>query len=55
MKKEPEPGLYLEELGEIALSRGQVRLDISIKRAGIEKDKDNAQKLIEDYKKICRD
>jgi hypothetical protein len=40
----PSPGLYLEELGEIALNRGQVRLDINLRIADMAKDKANAQK-----------
>jgi hypothetical protein len=49
----PEPGLYLEELGEIDLKRGQIRLNFAINRTDIETDIKNANQTIQNFDAAC--
>jgi Pao retrotransposon peptidase/Protein of unknown function (DUF1759)/Family of unknown function (DUF5641)/Putative peptidase (DUF1758)/Integrase zinc binding domain len=49
----PKTGLYLEELGEIELKRGQVRLDFSLNKSNILKDIENANQSVKNYDLVC--
>jgi hypothetical protein len=42
----PETGLYIEELGEVVLNRGQIRLDVSTKIQDIKMDQEYVNKTI---------
>lgn len=49
----PNPGLYLEELGDIVLKRGQVRLDFAVDKNNIKKDVESANQTIQEFEAVC--
>jgi hypothetical protein len=50
----PQTGLYVEELDEVIVNRGQVRIDVKMETEDIRADKAFASKTIEEYNILCQ-